>query len=990
MMKHSTIFARAFRTALLSGAVLAIAMPAFAQQQAAKSDRLEEIIVTGSRIKVAGLVSNSPVTTLSAEDIAFSQPVSAEEIIRQLPAIVPAIGPGTNNGANGGATIDLRNLGEERTLVLMDGRRMTPFNLDGLVDTNVIPVSLLERAELLTGSASAVYGADAVAGVVNFILKRDFEGVQVSGSYGMSDKSDAKRFKGDMTMGASFDDNRGNVAMSLGYTDAQGLSQGARPLSGTRIPTGNAAIVAAYPGATYFPLGSTSMGSNNGLPQGSGTDVPTRIIVAPILGATGVNGQINTATGAIGPNGPGFNFQPNNLFQTPLERYQFTAIGRYELTDYAEVYMQGLYSRTNVDAQLAESGSFLNVYQVPIGNPFLPTAARNQICAARGITAANCVVGNPTEVAMTLGRRFTELGPRFNNFQNKWFQYTVGVRGDIVENWSYDAYFSHGEADQNQIRKNWGSLSKVQQALRATNATTCTSTINGCVPLNIFGAAGSITQPMLNFINLNAILGQHVSQKVAAGALTGDLGETIKSPFASLPIGIAVGVEYRKLVAANQSDGSSQIQGEVLGTGAPLPDRSGVFDLKEAYAETVIPLVSDAPFIESLNLEAGYRRTKFTTTVSDEYGSAKFGGEWAPISGLRFRGMGQRATRPANVNELFAPAVSGLTNLNTDPCQLALINGGQANTAGTLSNLCRLTGVPVATIGQLPAPSAGQINTIAGGNPALGPEKSKTMTLGFVWEPEFVDNLALTLDYYKINLNKAIERPSATDVLDQCYTTAFNPGLTLNAACLQVRREPTNGSFNGATAPGILRPLSNLGKIDTSGWDLGITYSVEFEDMGMSSGLGRLAFNFSGNKVNTYFQKPTPSSVRRDCNGFFSVACEEPVHKYKWIQRTTWYVSDFDFSYNWRHVSSVIEEPGGTVFLPEFSAIPDYNYIDISGGWEITETARLALAVNNLFNKRAPAVGQTIGTTGTNSGNTFPQNYDTVGRYFSLSTVMKF
>ena len=967
IVKHTTMFGRALRTALMSSAVLAFAVPAIAQQQqAATDDRVEEIVVTGSRIKTKGLVANSPVTTISAEEIGLSQAVSAEEIIKMLPAVVPSLGPGTNNGSNGGAVLDLRNLGEERTLVLMDGRRMTPFNLDGVVDTNVIPISLLERVDLVTGGASAVYGADAVSGVVNFILKRNFEGVQVAGSYGMSDKSDAKRFKGDMTMGASFNDNRGNVAMSIGYTDTQPLYQGSRP------------------------LGRVSLGSNNGLPQGSGTDVPTRISVTPTPGNTGVNGQINTTTGAVGPNGPGFNFQPDNLYQTPLERYQFTAIGRYELTDFAEVYMQGLYSRTNVDQQIAASGSFLNVYQVPIGNPFIPTATRNQICAARGITAANCVVGNATEVPMTLGRRFVELGPRFANFQNKWFQYTLGVRGDIVENWSYDVYHSHGEADQTQVRKNWGSLSKVQQALRALNPTTCTNTSNGCVPLNIFGAAGSITQPMLNFINLNALLGQHVSQKVASGSLTGDLGENFKSPFASLPIGVAVGVEYRKLVAARQSDGSSQIQGEVLGTGAPTPDRSGTFDLKEVFGEVLIPIVSDQPMIESLNFEGGYRRTKFTTTASDTYGSAKFGGEWSPVAGFRIRGMGQRATRAPNVNELFAPNVSGLTNQGTDPCQLSLINVAQANTAGTLSNLCRLTGVPVAVIGQLAAPSAGQINTIEGGNLALGPEKAKTMTLGFVWEPEFVDNFALTLDYYKINLSKAIERPSATDVLNQCYTTAFNPSLALNASCLQVLREPSNGSFNGATAPGLVRPLSNLGKIDTSGWDLGITYSVAFEDMGMSSGLGRLAISFSGNKLNSYFQQPTPSSVRRDCNGFYSVACEEPVHKYKWNQRTTWYVSDFDFSYNWRHVSGVIEEPGDTVFFAPFSTIKAYDYVDISGGWDITETARISLAVNNLFDKQPPNVGQTIGTTGTNSGNTFPQNFDTIGRYFSLSSVLKF
>lgn len=977
-------------------------MPAFAQQQTASDEKLEEIVVTGSRIKIPGLSSNSPVTSISAEEISLSAPVAAEEIIRALPAVSPAVGPGTNNGANGGATVDLRNLDPKRSLVMIDGRRLTPFNLDGNIDTNVVPLALIERADLVTGGASAVYGADAVAGVLNFVTKRDFEGLQFSGSYGTSSKSDAGRVKGDMVMGAGFDDNRGNVVLSLGYTNTQQLTQGKRPFGARQSNT------TACPGATgnivgtsapvntpdgQLPLGLTTLSSTTCGQSGSGTTVPAAIqvpLAAGVTGASAINGQINPITGAIITPTVAYNFNPDNLYQSPLERYQITTMGRYEVTDWAEVYTQILYTRNNVHTQLASSGTFLNTFQVPIGNPFIPNAARQQICATRGIPAAQCVVGNATEVPMAIGRRITEFGPRLNDFQNKWFQYTIGVRGDIVDNWSYDVYFERGEADQTQVRGNWGSLSKVQQALRALSTTACTNTSNGCVPLNVFGAEGSITPAMINFINLNAILGQHVDQKIANASLSGDLGETFKSPFASQPIGLALGVEYRKLNAANRSDGSSQIQGEVLGTGAPLPDRSGTFNLKEAFAETVIPLVSDQPFIQSLNFEGGYRRTRFTTTASDEYGSAKFGGEWSPVSGLRFRGMGQRATRAPNVNELFAPAVSGLSNLAVDPCQGTNINTAQANTAGTLSNLCRLTGVPLSAIGSLPAPSAGQINVLQGGNPALGPEKAKTMTLGGVWEPDFVPGLAVTLDYYKINLNDAIDRPAAADILDGCYTTALNPGLTFNSFCAMIFREPTLGTFNGATAPGVSRPLSNLAQIDTSGWDLAISYSIALEDLGASSSLGRLALSFNGTKVNSYYQQPTPSAIRRDCLGYYSVACDEPLPKYRWTQRTTWYVSDFDFSYNWRHMSAVDVEPLAGVFFADFRHIKAYDYIDFTAGWDITETARVALAISNVFDKKPPVVGNTIGTTGNNSGNTFPQSYDTIGRYFTISSVLKF
>lgn len=957
---------RSFYLYLLSSVSCVTSLPVTAQQ--APVIDTEEIVVTGSRIRIPGLESNSPITTISAAEMNFSQPVAAEEILKMLPAVVPAIGPGTNNGANGGSTIDLRNLGSERTLVLLDGRRITPFDLNGLVDTNVIPVQLLERADLVTGGASAVYGADAVSGVVNFILKRNFEGLTASTSYGISDEWDASRKRADIIMGGNFADDRGNVVVSVGYTDTEKLLQGDRP------------------------LGMFSLSSTTGAVQGSGTDVPAQLSVTATPGNAALNGQINPTTGLVGPAGPGFNFQPVNLYQSPIERYQFSAMGHYDFTEWAEFYMQALYSRTDLNTQLAQSGSFLNVYQVPIGNPFIPAGMRNQVCATRGITPANCVAGpaGTTEVPMAIGRRFTELGPRLNDFKNKWFQYTLGFRGDITDSWSYDVYYQRGEADQKQVRGNWGSLSKVQQALRAYSTSACTNTANGCVPLNIFGAEGTITQPMLNFINLNALVGQEVTQKVGAASVSGDLGDALNSPWSDLPIGVAVGVEYRKLNAANQSDGSSQIQGEVLGTGAPTPDRSGAFTLREAYGETVIPVVTGAPFMHALNIELGYRHTQFETTTKDSYGSAKFGGEWAPIEELRIRAMGQRATRAPNVNELFAPAVSGLSNLAIDPCQGANIIQAQANTAGTLSNLCRQTGVPVASIGQLPAPSAGQINQLQGGNTALGPEKAKTMTIGFVWQPSLVRNLAITLDYYQIKLDSAVSAPSATDVLDQCYSTNFNPGFALVPGCALIRREPTNGTFNGATAPGVVRQLSNLGQIDTSGFDLSVNYRVTFEDMGINANLGSLNFGFTANKMESFFQQPTPVSVRRDCKGFYSVACGEPVHSSKWTQRLTWDIGEFDFGYNWRHVSGVIEEPGGTDFYAPFASIPAYNYIDLSAGWDVTSFARVALAINNALDKDPPNVGQTIGSTSTNSGNTFPQNYDTVGRYFSLSTVVRF
>jgi len=573
---------RAVRFALLTAGAMGAGL--YGAGSYAQDSELEEVVVTGTRVKTPGVESNSPITSVGAEEIAFAQPVAVEDIIKQLPGAVPAIGPGTNNGSGGGATIDLRGLGPSRSLILVDGRRFVPFNLTAQVDTNSIPIALVERIDLVTGGASAVYGADAVAGVVNFVLKRDFEGLDLTGSMGTSNRGDANRYRGDLTMGANLADGRGNVVLSVGYTETEALLQGQRS------------------------IGAVSLSSTSGAPQGSGTGVPV-IITAPF------SRQMDPATGTWVPIYETYNFNPTNFFVTPLERYQVTGLARYEMTDWAEAYAQVFYTRSDVSTQLASSGTFLNSYRVPIGNPYLPQAAREQLCAlpSVNIPLANCVAGNPTEINMSIGRRITELGPRLNDFENKTFQYTVGMRGDITDHWSYDLYWSHGEADQIQTRGNWGSLSKVQQALRALNTTNCTVTSNGCVPLNVFGPEGSITPEMVKFINLSSLLTQQVEQDVASLSFSGDLG-AFKSPFAESPIGLAIGAEHRKMFAGTKSDSASQIQGEVLGTGAPTPDRAGTIKFDELYAEALIPIVSEKPFAYAINLEAGYRTTDFESS----------------------------------------------------------------------------------------------------------------------------------------------------------------------------------------------------------------------------------------------------------------------------------------------------------------------------------------------------------------------------------------
>ncbi|WP_394001197.1 TonB-dependent receptor domain-containing protein [Luteimonas sp. WGS1318] len=955
--------------ALISGAAgLGTSGAALAQQTAspaatADPTTLDAITVTGSRITIPGVTSNSPVTSIDRDDFLRTQPAAVEDFVKQIPSVTPSIGPGTNNGSTGAAELDLRGLGSNRTLVLVDGRRPVPYDLAGVVDTNTIPIALLQSVDLLTGGASVVYGADAISGVVNFMLRRDFEGAEFSTTYGQSKYGDGARQRSELTLGANTADGRGNAVLSFGYTKVDPVFQGSRE------------------------YGEFALFSDDGTQGGSGTAIPGRFSVgSTVTGVPSLSGQqIDLATGALVPTYSFYNYAPLNYYQTGLDRYQATALGRFEINRHAEVYGQANYTRSRVASTLAPSGIFGESVNVPIGNPFIPEATRQQICAVRGIAAAGCVSGaaGTTVVPISISRRLVELGPRLNDFDTKTFQITAGLRGDISDNWSYDAFWSHGESEQLAVAGNWGSLSKVRQAMNAFSTTACVDPSNGCVPLNVWGDEGSITPEQLAFINLSSYSLQNVEQENAAFTVSGDLGG-IKSPWSDYPIGIAAGVEYRKAEARTRADAASQIQGEVMGTGAPFPDRAGGFSLTEGFTEVIVPLVNGVPGAHTLSLELGYRRSDFSSDAGtgDDYGSWKYGLEWAPIESLRFRGMFQRATRAPNIGELFAPQVTGLDNLAVDPCAGAAISPADASTPGTLANLCRQTGVPTAFIGNLDQPSAGQVNVLVGGNPLLTPELADTQTLGFVWTP--INDLAITFDYWKIELEEAVSEQSVADVVNGCYSTALNPGLTFNENCQLIGRSTANGTFNGSDSAGIGLLSSNLGRIKKDGFDLGVRYGQSLPES-----YGRLSLALDITKVRTDDFEATPTSGVRDCLGYYSTSCT-PSHDLKSLFRTTWEVSDLSLSLAWRYYSSLEVEPGTGPWFEPFSTIPSTSYFDLGVGYSAPFNAEISLSVNNLTDKRPPIVGSDIGSTTENSGNTFPQWYDTVGRYYNLGVTFRF
>ncbi len=891
---------------------------------------------------------------------------------------------------------------------------MVPFNLAGVVDTNSIPISLLERVDIVTGGASAVYGADAVTGVVNFVLRKNFQGVEASAQYGVSEEGDAKRYRTDLTMGAGFAEGKGNVALSVGQAKTNPLTQGERPFSIFSITSQNGS--AGGSGTTvpsaFTVIAPTRFADGTLLPPANVATDPPGTPPNPLSwtgrGLAGTR-QVNPTTGALGSSVALFNFNPPNYFITPLDRTQMTALAEYSINDNAQVYADLFYTRARVELNLAATGTFNNTYTVPIGNPYMPEAMRQQICAAlagtggtapagqppagnRAIT--NCAVGSRETVELQINRRITEIGPRINTFDNETSQYTVGLKGTLpfLSNWGYDAYMTSGRAFQVSTRINWGSLARSRQALNAISTTACLDRSNGCVPLNVFGAEGTITPAQLAFFNVNAIQQQTVTQKVYSASFSGDLGE-LKSPLAKAPISLAIGAEQRTTTGSNASDGPSQIQGEVLGTGAPLPDRTGTLKLNEGFFEAIIPVLADLPFARSLNLETGFRTTEFTSGASSQnYNSWKYGGEWAPVKGLRFRAMKQRATRAPNVNELYAPVVSGLANQAVDPCapSAATPGGPLIPVSGALRALCLQTGVPAGAIDTLPQPSAGQINVVAGGNPNLGPEEADTTTIGLVFEPDFAPGLSMSLDFYQIEINKSVSAATAPQVLDGCYRATLNPGLGFNALCGLIGRSPVDGTFNGGSAPGVNTSTSNLGTDWTSGYDIEVRYRLPLRNLGLDPKWGRVDLALSANQVTKYEFQTIPGVPLLDCLGFYGTSCGGPNYKTKFTQRASWAVGDWNFAYNWRYVGKVIEEPGGTDFRPEFSSVKAYSYVDLRADWNVTKNLKLQLSVANAFDKKPPEVGSTIGTTSTNSGNTFPSYYDVVGRSYTFGATLKF
>jgi iron complex outermembrane recepter protein len=988
---------KSFRRTLLATTIIAGPLATQAVAQTAPStgqaaDAYEEIIITGTLIQNPNLTSSSPVNVISESEIALRVPNNAEELIRQIPGVSPGIGSQVNNGSNGTNQVDLRGLGLQRNIVLLDGNRITPSTANGAVDLNIIPVALVSRVDVLTGGASTTYGADAVSGVVNFVTKRDFSGVDFRSSYKLTGKGDGKSFRADLTVGGNFADDRGNAVLSIGYTKVDPVYQD-------------------------LPFSLFGVNSTTGRASGSSfTSVPTAIVFddASFL-------QLNPTSTSLVPQYSGFNFNPYNIFQTPLDRKSIYGSANYEVSDNVEVYGRGLFAQNRIQSIIAPSGIFGATLTIPANNPYLNTTIRDQICTAQGIAlGASC----NTNAALPLPgvyRRLVELGPRIGDYRSNVYDMHVGVKVGISDSMSFDLSGSYGSSELTQKNSGYVLNSRVQQALNATNTTTCTVTTGGCVPLNLFGPSGSIAPDQVAFLNGSSSTKITTGLTQVRGVLTGDLGFTL--PSASEAVGFAIGSEYRKYTYDRDPDARAQDPSELGGAGGAVLPFSGGYDVKEVYGELIAPLVADKAFANELTLELGARYSSYkinapTSPTFDAF-TYKAGLTWEPTDGFRVRGNYQRAVRAPNIGELFAPVTTGLTSLTVDPCAGTVVLGN-----ANLTAVCAAQGAPAARLaaGTIPNPTASQANATGGGNVNLKPEKADTITLGFVVAPNLlVSGFTVSLDYYNIKVNDAITAATPGDILQACFGSLTAASAT-SAACTGIRRNATTGSLSGptGTVKGLLQPTTNLGRLATDGLDLKMNYKRDIGEAG-------LTLDFNGNWTRSLKFKASPSatSVDRDCVGYYSSNCGVTLGQiqpeFSFQQRTTVAFGPASLSLLWRYLSSVkyegqapdavargflttaqqnlfkgtitntapaVSELAGQVV--DFNRIRAYHYFDLSAQFEVKETLTLTLGMTNMFNVAPPVVGAGAGTTAANSGNTFPSTYDTLGRSFNASVRLKF
>lgn len=968
--------------ALVTCAVGLWAPSGFAQDApSGQAGTLEEIVITGSRIKRQNLELGSPVTPVQAEEFQYQGTSAVESVLNRMPQFTPDSNENGSNGSDGTARVNLRNLGSARVLVLVDGQRMLPTEMG---DVNFIPSALIERVDVVTGGASAVYGSDAVAGVVNFILDKKLDGVRVSAQYGSawhendqkyprqiirsanyqlpeSSVWDGGRYDFNIAMGLNTADGRGNATFYLGYRKLDPVTQDSRDYSACGLNLGgdnNDALVCG--GSSNNQWGSFVMlgGPNNGRTFNNTKD--------------GAKSWVPYDSSFL------YNYAPTNYIQRDDKRITAGGFAHYEINEHATLYGSLMFMDDHTFSQAAPSAYFQgNRYQINCDNPLMSAQQAATLCGAAARTATN--------IPVFVGYRFAGAGgARRDDLRHTDYRLNFGSEGAIADGWTYDASFLFSTAIRDESYKNDLDLVKGARALQVVNVDgvpTCRSVVDGtdptCVPANVFNAFG-ISDAAYEYMLTPTFTHDVQEQRVVNLAVNGDLEQYgLKSPWADGGVAIATGAEYRTEDLTFEADALAQLKG--------TKENAGDYSVREAFLEIDVPLVAAKPFVDSLSINMGYRYSDYsiaggTGFSADTY---KFELRYAPVSSFRVRSSYNRAVRAPNITELFAAQVPGNVSAQ-DPC-------AGPNPSASLEN-CMRSGVTAAQYGLIPICPADTCVTLGGGNLNLRPEIADTYTYGFVFAPSFLQGFTFTADYFDIYVDGYIGSVDAPTVINQCIT------FSVDYFCNLFHRDRSSGVLFG-TDGYMVATNQNTGYLQTSGVDFTSTYGFDLDSVVPGDAdVGSVNLSFVGTWLNSRRIEQLPGLGSYNCVGLFGPTCGQPSPAWRHNLRATWSSPQgkATVSANWRYFGSAnITTNQSNPFLQAEdpvlinARISAYSYLDLAGTYELIESVQVRWGINNVFDRNPPVIAAGL-LSSFGNGNTYPGVYDPMGRLLYLGMTVNF
>ncbi|WP_462147514.1 TonB-dependent receptor domain-containing protein [Pseudoalteromonas gelatinilytica] len=945
---------KAVRLALAFGtaSTAAFSVNSYAAEEEAV-EKVERIEVTGSRIKRTDIETASPVQVTTAEEIEVAGFTRVEDMMNSLPQLEASSTAFQSNGASGTATLNLRGMGSQRTLVLINGRRMQAGGIySQSADINQIPAALIKRVDVMTGGGSSTYGADAVAGVVNFVMDDQFEGFEVNiGSTAYQHDNDNEYIQGLMddrdfeypsgssgfdgssfdfsaTLGGSFDSGKGHAVGYFTYNKQNELRQGARDYSSCAL---NAA--------------GTACG-------GSGNAVNPNFYIAGVTDSGAFDWDdydywtLGTDSSFIPSSGNVYNYAPVNHFMRPDERHTLGLFANYEINDNFQPFIEAMFMRDRTSAQIAESGTFFDTnYVIDYDSPLLTDAQRQNLTDRFGLTSGD-------QFATYIGKRNVEGGPRVNQLEHNSFRLVLGSKGEISDTWSYEAFVQYGSTSSSSAYENDFFGPRIITALSA-NGEDCAAT-DGCIPYEVFTYQG-VSAESAAALTGTAILNGVTEQFIVSGFVTGEFDFGL--PSSDYPIAAVFGAEYREETFGRTAD-EVYAQGLLLGQGGPTKSLNGEYDVTEYFGELSLPIVEGLPGVESLLIDLGYRWSDYSTSGSEP--TYKVAMNWDVTENWKIRSSYNRAVRAANNGELFAQQSQGLW-AGSDPCATATPSLSQAE--------CANTGVSASQYGNVGKSPADQYNGFFGGNPELSPEIADTITLGVVGNP--FEDFNFSIDYWDIDLEDAIGNIDPELIVEQC-------GKTGDALfCDNVQRTPGSGSLWIGSGQ-VIATNTNLGNIHYEGIDLSANYDIEV-------GGGTLSTSLIGTYMMTKEFEDIPGvSEVYDCVDTLDNGCF-PQPEWRHVLTASYDTGSWwKATAKWRYFSAVNDYTGSDTLVQD--GIGSQSYLDLKGSFTINDYTRVLVGVNNVLDKEPPLVGGTLST----NGNAVAGYYDTLGRYFHASVSLKF